>query len=227
MKKIKKDKNLRPILPIIKRSRGNIPLKKGFETKLVKYSDIVLEPGCYYFIDDILERSSNSVRTIVHGKYVSMSPYEWIDRFDDSTRNNIEYTFSDIQYIVKPQFRNNDPVGNTFSDEGNIFIKDILAPCESDILNKKQNINELEETLDEMKYQPVEKRESNITFIGEAYREKKESWEKKHPPTSYSKSLTSKSRSKSRSNSRSNSRSKSASKKGGKNKTQKQRKTKK
>ena len=211
IKIIKNDKNLRQIPHL--RTRHNIPLKKGLETDLVKYSDIVLEPGCYYFIDDILERTSEIVRTVLYGKYVSMIPYTWEDRFDDSMQNNIEYTFSDIQYIVKPDFRKGNPVGNIFSDEGHIFIKDILAPCESDRLNKQKNIKDLEETLDELKVKPVEKGEIGIDFIGKEYRENLKRWNEEHSRRSASKSA---------SKSHSKSTSKYASKKGGKNKTQKQ-----
>jgi hypothetical protein len=192
-------------------------LIKGFKSRHRKKSNKNLIVGCYYYIDNVPERprkSETNYRTVMHGKYIE----------EYKENEDTYYKFSNIRFIVNP-FQNSG-IPTALDKTGFVFILDENTPCADNILNKQKNLKDLESTIDEMKVQPVEKGESNISFMGEDYRLAMKQLNKTHkyPKSSIfseiPRSTTSSSSLKSAKSSKSKKNSKSASL-GGNRKTQK------
>jgi hypothetical protein len=170
-----------------------------------------LIPGKQYYIRNGVRKRNDYIDVYV-------GTFDRTTRYVESNGKKSEYfQFTEVKYLVKPSW-GGSVVPSGFAKSGWIYTEVIpIEPTEEDIENKKVNIEELEEFIDERKLLPVETHA--ISFIGKDYRKAKRSFMKKNMTQSQRESrLGSSSDSSSDSSSRASSRSSS---RGGKRKTRK------
>ena len=124
-----------------------------------------MRPGCYYYIED-LSRKEYQYRNVYHGKFLRINNQQ---ELNNENAKPLVRVFEDVKYVVNPFDRVLIPFG--FHGREFKYILDNSRPCEEDVINKKNTIAELKTDLDELRIRPVEENETNITFIGEDYRE--------------------------------------------------------
>jgi len=169
-----------------------------------------LIPGKQYYIKDGTRRRKEHIEVYV-GTFDKVSN---IIKPDGKTVQS--FRFTEMKHLVEPIW-GSSVIPTGFAKSGWIYTEVIsMDPTEEDIENKKVNIQELEEFIQERKALPVET--PAISFIGKDYRKAKRSFMKKNMTQSQRESgLGSSSRASSSASSRSSSR-------GGKRKTRKNKK---
>lgn len=123
-----------------------------------------MRPGCYYYIEDT-SRKEYQYRDVYHGKFLRINNQQELN----NKKDKLVRVFEDVEYVVNPFDREGVPFG--FAGREFKYILDNSRPCEEDVINKKNTMAELKTDLDELRIRPVEENETNITFIGEDYRE--------------------------------------------------------
>jgi len=131
--------------------------------------------GCYYYIED-MEHKKKEKRTIYHGKFLHRKIMKYTDNYGEEKTKTIDY-FQDISFFINPF--NNSGLPHGFNKGSMRYFIDNKEPCDSDIQNKKEIINDLEETITHYKYKPKEENDPNLYWIGEEFEKAKESFEKK------------------------------------------------
>ena len=169
-----------------------------------------LIPGNQYYIRNGVRKRNDYIDVYV-GTFDRMTSFTKPDG-----KKSEYFQFTEVKYLVKPSW-GGSVVPSGFAKSGWIYTEVIpIEPTEEDIKNKKVNIQELEEFIDERKLLPVETHA--ISFIGKDYRKAKRSFMKKNMTQSQRESgVGSSSRASSSASSRSSSR-------GGKRKTRKNKK---
>jgi len=158
-----------------------------------------LIPGKQYYIKNGRRKRNDYIDVYV-------GTFDKTTYFTEYNGKKKEYfQFTELKYLVKPSW-GGETISSGFAKSGWIYMEVIpTSPTEEDIENKKDNMIELKEFIDEQKVLPVEK--PTISFVGENYRKAKKSFEKRN-------AIQSQGEARARSRSRSHSR-------GGKRKTRK------
>jgi len=150
-----------------------------------------LIPGKQYYIRNGVRKRNDYIDVYV-GTFDRMTSFTKPDG-----KKSEYFQFTEVKYLVKPSW-GGSVVPSGFAKSGWIYTEVIpIEPTEEDIENKKVNIKELEEFIDEQKLLPVET--PAISFIGKDYRKAKKSFTKRIASRSHGEL---KSRSRSRSQSR-------------------------
>ena len=119
-----------------------------------------LEEGNIYYIEDVSRRTKDS-REVYQGMYFP-GPY---------SKDNETLTFKYVSIIVAPFGDGGMPMG--FPKNNHKFYEATTIPNRIDQSRFKDNIGELDNFIATQKAAPVEKDESNISFIGKDYRKSK------------------------------------------------------
>ena len=119
-----------------------------------------LEEGNIYYIEDVSRRTKDS-REVYQGMYFP-GPY---------SKDNETLTFKYVSIIVAPFGDGGMPMG--FPKKNHKFYEATTIPNRIDQSRFKDNIEELDNFITTQKAAPVEKDESNISFIGKDYRKSK------------------------------------------------------
>jgi len=131
-----------------------------------------LIPGNQYYIRNGVRKRNDYIDVYV-------GTFDRMTSFTKSNGKKSEYfQFTEVKYLVKPSW-GGSVVPSGFAKSGWIYTEVIpTSPTEEDIENKKDNMIELKEFIDEQKVLPVEK--PSISFVGENYRKAKKSFEKRN-----------------------------------------------